>query len=1187
MTVINTNLLSQIAQNNLNSTQASLTSAITQLSSGKKINSAADDPAGLAIVSRLTAQINGQTTAQANANAGISLTQTGQSALSQITNNLQTIRQLAVQASNATYSAADRASLNQEVQQSLAQINTIAATTSFNGTSLLDGTFGTQNFQIGANAGQVIGVNLSQGAKASQIGQTYSSTLSLAGTSGLSTQALSVSVGGAPAVAIGTAVAGTSPGQDANSAYAAAQAINNANVAGLTAQASNSQTFNISTVQNTGASAANYNLTINGVSVFTASTGKSLSAGGTVQSGDLVNAINSVTSKTGVMATINPNGSLQLAATDGSNITVAQKGDAGLTGGLDNTAYTYNGAGGALNSTTYAGTMNGSTSGALLGTVTLSSSTNITLSGAAAVALNQASAANGNAATANLNAGTGSYTGNTVAATTFNTPFALSSNDLIVNGVAVTTTGASTVSSLSDVASLINNNAALSAQGVKATLTNNGTALSVSSTTTAISIAGAKASTIFGVTTGSSSFSGAAPTDLTSLTNLTAGQFAVNGVTLTGNGSSLANLAGLINGNATLAQQGITASVGSGSVGLIITNASGTPVSVTGTAAGQVTGDASTFISNASNASHAYATDLSKVSINGIQIAATAGSNATAADVAAAITGNAALKSIGITATSNNGALQIVNNNGGPVLLTGTGAPRLTGTDTTTLVGGVPVYATDLATVTINGTAITAAADTSALSASDVATKINANATLTAAGITASTSPTGQLQIFNASGAATAIAGVGSGPFLGGAVVTAAAVPTNVTSKLTSSNTVLISAALGAGSAGDYIAINGTQVDLSTLSGGASATTTSAAIAAKINASTAMQKAGITADGSSATLKVYSKAGGAVAITSGGADAAATFGTVGNTTIGTATQNSTSVGTSTSYGGPASLAAGDFTVNGVQITGAVASNAGLANLINSNAALSGAGITADVTSLGKLQIFNATGGSITTTGAQASAIEGATNFNAPVDAATYSGSAPTGTLPTSLAAGQLTINGMNVTAGSINTMQDVADAINNANITGVSAKSVNGALVVQNGGDNPINIGGTAASTILGTTSATTSANYSVGSGGSLQQIDVLSTADAQKAIQTVDAALNQISSMQGQLGAVQNRFSSTISNLTASTQNAQSTQSTTQDTDYAAAAAQLSRAQVLSQAATAMIAQANQLPQQVLKLLQ
>ena len=302
-TVINTNIASQIAQNYLQNNQAAVTNAITQLSSGLSINSAADNPAGLAIATTLQAQINGQTVATQNANNGISLAQTGESALTQITNNLQTIRQLAVQASNATNSAANRAALNQEVQQGLAQINTIASTTQFNGQTLLDGSFGTQNFQIGANAGQTIAVNLSAGAKTSQIGQTYATSLTLAGTSGLANQPLSLAVGGAAPITISNAVAGTGAGQSADSAYAAAAAINNADISGLSATASNSQQFSLSTVSNASTTASEtYNLTINNVNIFGA-TGQSLSAnGGSISTTNLVNAINQYSSQTGVSA---------------------------------------------------------------------------------------------------------------------------------------------------------------------------------------------------------------------------------------------------------------------------------------------------------------------------------------------------------------------------------------------------------------------------------------------------------------------------------------------------------------------------------------------------------------------------------------------------------------------------------------------------------------------------------------------------------------------------------------------------------------------------------------------------------------------------------------------------------------------------------------------------------------------
>jgi flagellin len=159
--VINTNVLSLNAQRNLARTQGDLAQALQRLSSGLRINSAQDDAAGLAITERFTTQIRGINQAIRNANDGISLAQTSESALGELTNNLQRIRELAVQSANSTNSAADRAALEQEVQQRLAEIERISSQTAFNGLKVLDGTFGTSQFQVGANAGETITINLS------------------------------------------------------------------------------------------------------------------------------------------------------------------------------------------------------------------------------------------------------------------------------------------------------------------------------------------------------------------------------------------------------------------------------------------------------------------------------------------------------------------------------------------------------------------------------------------------------------------------------------------------------------------------------------------------------------------------------------------------------------------------------------------------------------------------------------------------------------------------------------------------------------------------------------------------------------------------------------------------------------------------------------------------------------------
>ncbi|WP_448228358.1 flagellin [Pseudoxanthomonas mexicana] len=168
--VINTNTMSLNAQRNLSTSGASLATTIQRLSSGLRINSAKDDAAGLAISERFSTQIRGLDVAVRNANDGISLAQVAEGSLSEIGNNLQRIRELAVQSSNASNSASDRAALNAEVKQLTAEIDRVAKQADFNGTKLLDGTFASQLFQVGANAGQAIAIDKVVDAKAASLG---------------------------------------------------------------------------------------------------------------------------------------------------------------------------------------------------------------------------------------------------------------------------------------------------------------------------------------------------------------------------------------------------------------------------------------------------------------------------------------------------------------------------------------------------------------------------------------------------------------------------------------------------------------------------------------------------------------------------------------------------------------------------------------------------------------------------------------------------------------------------------------------------------------------------------------------------------------------------------------------------------------------------------------------------------
>ena len=151
MSVINTNVMSLNAQRNLSTNSASLATTIQRLTSGLRINSAKDDAAGLAISQRMTTQVRGMDQAARNANDGISLAQTAEGALQEISNNLQRIRELAVQAANGTNSPEDKQALQKEVQQLKDEITRVVDNTKFNGKQLLNAS-GTISIQVGANA---------------------------------------------------------------------------------------------------------------------------------------------------------------------------------------------------------------------------------------------------------------------------------------------------------------------------------------------------------------------------------------------------------------------------------------------------------------------------------------------------------------------------------------------------------------------------------------------------------------------------------------------------------------------------------------------------------------------------------------------------------------------------------------------------------------------------------------------------------------------------------------------------------------------------------------------------------------------------------------------------------------------------------------------------------------------------
>ena len=299
--VINTNIPSMTAQRNLTSSQSDLATSLQRLSSGLRINSAKDDAAGLAISERFTSQIRGLVQAARNANDGISLAQTAEGALKEVSNNLQRIRELAVQSANGTNSASDRAAIQTEVSQLIAEVDRVASQTTFNDIKLLDGTFSNAAFQVGANAGETITVSSVTSAKTADLGASLSATaVGTAVTSTLSSGDLVIN-----GVDVGDVATG--------SAKDIAAAINSLSGTGVTAQAG------VTTVAAGAVVAATGNegtITINGVT--TASISSSAAAADTRS--DVVSAINAISAATGVTATDDGSGVVMTAA-DGRNIT--------------------------------------------------------------------------------------------------------------------------------------------------------------------------------------------------------------------------------------------------------------------------------------------------------------------------------------------------------------------------------------------------------------------------------------------------------------------------------------------------------------------------------------------------------------------------------------------------------------------------------------------------------------------------------------------------------------------------------------------------------------------------------------------------------------------------------------------------------------------------------------------------
>ena len=261
-TSINTNISALAAQGSLRKTGIAQATAMERLSTGVRINNAKDDAAGLAISTRMTANIRGISAAIRNANDGISLTQTAEGSLNAIQDNLQRIRELAVQSSNSTNNSSDRQALNAESQQLVAEIDRVANNTTFNGIKLVDGSYKSQSLQVGAGNDENDRINISIGsAKSAALGVNSPSITGVAITSGTALAVGGLTVNG---VNVGASTTdGVSTTDSTGSAIAKANAINAvSSVTGVVAEVgATTATFTAT------AGGTSYSLNVNGVAV--------------------------------------------------------------------------------------------------------------------------------------------------------------------------------------------------------------------------------------------------------------------------------------------------------------------------------------------------------------------------------------------------------------------------------------------------------------------------------------------------------------------------------------------------------------------------------------------------------------------------------------------------------------------------------------------------------------------------------------------------------------------------------------------------------------------------------------------------------------------------------------------------------------------------------------------------------
>ncbi|MCA6062542.1 flagellin N-terminal helical domain-containing protein [Thalassolituus marinus] len=1251
--IINTNIASINAQRNLDKSQSANQTALQRLSSGLRINSAKDDAAGLAISTRFTSQIKGLNVAVRNAGDGIALAQTAEGALGSINENLQRIRELAVQSANATNSDVDREALQAEVDQLVSEITRTSEETDFNGRKLLDGSF-SATFQIGANAGQTVDVS---------IAQLTSDKLGVGKANGISALGNENGLQNGDLVINGTAIDPSKASSDTFS-VAGNEASAISKVAAINAK---SDETGVSAVVNTNvsvgaemtAAATTGTIKLNDVEI-------DISTGGLDAATDrdsVISAINAKSGQTGVVARDGGDGSgVILEAKDGRNITVdLQTGGAntlteastGLSEGTSYAGYTLISKDGSdIKVEGGQGTGTGDISHAGMSVGTYSGRE-------AAVASKTTSAGIANTETAStFTTGDMAITGTRQINATNNT-FEISLNGGDFQTLTLDATfdadgaGALTAGQYNDADTLaaqinnaIENDANFQDADGNVLVTANGNADGSITFTTAEK--GADSAVV--VRTGEGSFS--IPADTVTEAGVDAGTFVQSELNFVFDGTnSLAgggNLVFALAGNGTgavAAGAGSTITLGAGPFTSAQTLADdiNTKLAASAGLAGKLTAGVSDDGKKVVFTATADKTDgvngTTGISLDAASTVQTSLLNETTETLA---NGDVVISDVnsfinGFTATADTVGIN-VDGAGLQDLDLSTATGGLAGiTDATTLAAAINVVATN----SLAGSGLTAsvvgdqvvissnsAGGTIALGSANTANEtvggdpasrdaaVSAAADLTTTGVAGSVT-TGAFSVSDGTDGFAAGTFLTADPDGAGTEFSAQASPMVIEAGVNDTFT---------------IAVDGGADTNVTIAAGSYSTLEDLATA--INAATGMAGASVAVAADDPTRLTFSSdtndSTGTVEIKNGG-----TAGTEGAFAV---TGGAVDGALVTAVVEPNVLETGDLTINGTSIKGADAkddtasdtvalssdaagSGIAVAAAINKSSAETGVTATVNATTLnggdgnvaakadaystGSLMINNVPTNGITLTGDEGRDRQAAIDVINAISGQTGVVASDNGESITLTAA-----DGRNISVAIDNNLAENAaagrDSSNFGNAIGLSAAGT---------GIGEADLSGTAAeyANTAGTTYSTVTLNSSkaieIGAGENgadeldamglqagtygggedgtyLKDIDISTFEGAQAAITAVDNAIEQVASQRADLGAIQNRMESTVSNLKITSENLNSANSRIRDTDFAAETAEMSRTQVLQQAGISVLAQANAAGQQVLSLL-